>query len=204
MKTNIFSKRIFMLFAFCLAIVSAAFLFMIAPKRPAKAEDPPTDFSAYRKITDETITKLGGVVIAFEDSVDTVFSGLGHVGVVLVSVAEFGIMSFDQGVGGNIDPLSLEDTSFLDDGESDWNLYYIPHIFVSGSSEVDIDSWDFDISNDIADISFYAAVQPVSVQSENISVSNNGLSIVFFSTVTLILSAVAIVSVIKLFGYRRH
>lgn len=158
------------LLALLLAAISAALIFMVAPKRAAKADEELPDFSTYRKITDETITHVGGLVVVVEREADmggmVMFSSRAQ----NLYISVDGIVQFFfQGpsdilitdvinVGeAAISMLTEEQSAVFGIDRSAWIVSYIPHtVELSNGQTVDLDTVIFNIPNDLEEVSYFA------------------------------------------------
>ena len=210
MKTGFLNKRILTFVAFILAMVSAVLLFSGVPKRVAKADDLEElpNYDAYCEITDDTITNLGGVVVVFDyNIVDFVFTSTSGISF------RVDYMLFMCLIGDGNETIRLEELDVIDKAKFTDNLYsfavYIPHNITLSGSEINMDEEVFNIVNGEPLLKFYSIPDATPASSANLekttsSVSNNNTGLVLISTVVLLVSAIAVVAVIKGFKSRRH
>jgi|GEM_PF-1739741 len=251
MKTIILSKRFLTIIAFLLAIVSAALLFMIAPKRPAKADEEEnevlaiysftlknnnTEYSLYcdnkfvctkAEIPSEynglPVTIIGSTAffngssltsVTIPDSVTSIemaafqnCSGLTSI-TIPDSVTRIGDSAFSGCSGLTSVTIYASNPPVLVTNAFPENLTAIYVPAESIDSYIGAEGWS----------NFETLIQPIPVQENNnetpantvnsaktgSDVAGNSTGVMVLSTVILLVSAVAIVAVIKLFGSRRH
>ncbi|MBQ6922899.1 MAG: hypothetical protein IJQ66_07410 [Clostridia bacterium] len=148
------------------------------------------DYSAYEKITDETITSLSGIIVSVKDfngsfndvsddprytssDPDISFQVIGSAAVV---VFFYGSGSDSSSYMYMVSPLTAEESAtFVDSAESTWLAYYFPHtveltkMYDSTATPitVNVDDLTFNISNNRTDISFYGVSEASSNEPDN-------------------------------------
>lgn len=234
MKTNFLSKRILTLVAFLLAALSALLLFTAAPKQVTKADESQSGLILTFEITEANTTVNLGMVIGLtscnwgdgtvDNSNSHTFIEAGTYIVTASDVTSIGEMSFYNvsyltgvmigngvtsiGGGAFLDCSNLTEVTILatnpptlsnDVFSNNLTAIYVPAESVD--SYIGAEGWS----------EYETLIQPIQTPSSPANsaktgsdVAGNGTGVIVLSTFVLIVSAVAIVAVIKLFGSRRH
>ena len=228
MKTIILSKRFSTIIVFLLAIISAVLLFTIAPKQVTKAdEEENEDLATYTftLINNDTEYSVGcsNTFVCTKAEIPSEYNGLPVTSIgsyafadcdsltsvtIPNSVKSIGYLAFSNCSSLTSVTIYASNPPVLQEEVFPENLTAIYVPAESMDSYIGAEGWS----------EYETLIQPIPVQENNnetpanpvnsaktgSDVAGNSTGVMVLSTVILLVSAVAIVAVIKRFGLRRH